>query len=155
MDTPTFVGSVREPKTYHNHHHTPKKQQQHTNTLVWPLCVVCVCITDGTGSGMLAFTAPGVGSWEFRYFPRGAYQFNMKSNLLIIGMFTHKILILIFGFLKRPKMQHCRGRELNPGCWNHNPMYYHYTTSAAYNLHFCFLLFFFVLLPLLRHQTSG
>ncbi len=44
---------------------------------------------------------------------------------------------------KKFKKKHCRGRELNPGCWNHNPMYYHYTTSAAYHFHLCFLLFFF------------
>lgn len=33
--------------------------------------------------------APGVGTWEFRFFPNNSYDYVMKSNLLIVGMCAH------------------------------------------------------------------
>lgn len=41
--------------------------------------------TGGEKSGMLDVVAPGVGTWEFRFLPKGSYDYVMKSNLLIIG----------------------------------------------------------------------
>jgi hypothetical protein len=35
--------------------------------------------------GILDFAVPGLGTWEFRYFPDSSYECTMKSNLLVVG----------------------------------------------------------------------
>jgi hypothetical protein len=42
-------------------------------------------ILGGAQRGILDVAAPGVGTWEFRFFPNNSYDYVMKSNLLIVG----------------------------------------------------------------------
>ncbi|KAL6065953.1 hypothetical protein QOT17_009926 [Balamuthia mandrillaris] len=41
--------------------------------------------TDGNQAGSLHFTAPGVGTYEFRYFSKGSSVETAKSNYLVVG----------------------------------------------------------------------
>lgn len=41
--------------------------------------------TGGAKRGIIDVAAPGLGTWEFRFFPNNSYDYVMKSNLLIVG----------------------------------------------------------------------
>jgi hypothetical protein len=56
------------------------KQNQPSNTQY-----VVYKKTGGERRGILDVAAPGVGTWEFRFFPNNSYDYVMKSNLLIVG----------------------------------------------------------------------
>jgi hypothetical protein len=56
------------------------KQNQPSNTQY-----VVYKKTGGAQRGILDVAAPGVGTWEFRFFPNNSYDYVMKSNLLIVG----------------------------------------------------------------------